>query len=126
MRKSIVSQLSLVIGGLGLWGGLALAATPQLVVNGRVIQTTPGIVVEEGTSYGPLRATAEAVGAEVTWYEEQQMAVICRSEQCVRIWASEGIVRENRLLLPIRNLAESLGGTVQWVDSPPQVRITIK
>lgn len=101
------------------------AASPELVVNGQVIRTSPGIVVEKGVSYGPLRAVAEAVGGEVTWHEDQQMAVVCRGEKCVRFQASEGIVREGRLLIPIRALAEKLGGTVKWVDSPPQVRITM-
>jgi hypothetical protein len=68
---------------------------------------------------------AEAVGATVEWHEDQQMAVVCRGQKCVRINASEGILRQNRLLLPIRKLAEKLGGTVIWVASPPQVRITI-
>ena len=126
MQKRSVFQILLVVGGLGLLAGLAQAAAPELVVNGQVIRTTPGIVVEEGISYGPLRATAEAVGGEVEWHADQQMAVICRGQQCVRIRASEGIMRNNRLLLPNRKLAESLGGTVAWVSSPPQVRITIK
>ena len=105
--------------------GLVLAGAPALVVNGQVIHTDPGIVVENGTSYGPLRAVAEAVGAQVEWREDRQMAVICRGQKCVRINASEGIMREDHLLLPIRKLAEKLGGTVTWVDSPPQVRLSI-
>jgi hypothetical protein len=116
-----VAQLSVLLGLLAL--GQGLAASPELVVNGQVIHTSPGIVVEQGLSYGPLRAVAEAVGGEVTWYEDKQMAVVCRGDKCVRFRASEGIVREGRLLIPIRSLAEKLGGTVAWVDSPPQVRI---
>jgi len=103
----------------------ALAATPELVVNGRVIHTEPGIVVQNGTSYGPLRAVAEAVGGQVEWHADGQFAVVCRGQRCVRINASEGIMREDHLLLPIRLLAEKLGGTVSWSDSPPQVRINM-
>ena len=116
-----IAQLSLLICLLAV--GRALGASPELVVNGQVIHTSPGIVVEDWVSYGPLRAVAEAVGGEVTWYEDKQMAVVCRGEKCVNFKASEGIMRENRLLIPIRALAEKLGGTVAWVDSPPQVRI---
>ena len=104
---------------------LALAAATELVVNGRTIHTEPGIVVDNGTSYGPLRAVVEAVGGQVEWHEDGQFAVVCRGQRCVRIAASEGIMRENHLLLPIRKLAEKLGGSVTWVDAPPQVRITI-
>src|ERR1035437_8615799 len=104
---------------------LALAAAPELVVNDRAIHTEPGIVVENGISYGPLRAVVEAVGGTVEWHEAGQFAVVCRGQRCVKIAASEGIMRENHLLLPIRKLAEKLGGSVTWVDSPPQVRISI-
>jgi hypothetical protein len=114
-----------------LLAGLAVAAVQaqsgaQLIVNGRVIHTDPGIVVVNGISYGPLRAVAESVGVKVEWHADQQMAVLCREPRCAMVRASEGIMRQNHLLIPIRLLAEKMGGTVTWVDSPPQVRIDIR
>lgn len=100
------------------WALVILAATAagavELYVNNNLITTQPGIVVENGVSYGPLRAVAESVGGKVEWNEAQQRAMVCRGTSCVLINASEGIQRENRLLLPIRKLAEKLGGTVRW------------
>ena len=57
------AKLAILIAGVMclFLTGLVLAEAPALVVNGQVIHTDPGIVVENGTSYGPLRAVAEAV-----------------------------------------------------------------
>ena len=122
MRPRLLVSLALA---LLLLAGACLAAAPELIVNDKVIHTDPGIVVEKGVSYGPLRAVAEAVGGTVEWRTKEQIAVVCRAQKCVMIKASDGIMRQDRLLLPIRKLAEKLGGTVKWVASPPQVRITI-
>ena len=109
-----------ILAAASAWGAIDLYA------NGTLVRAQPGVVEEGGVSYGPLRAVAEAVGAEVEWHEDRQMAVICRGTSCVQVKASEGIRRENRLLLPIRKLAEKLGGTVQWTGGErPRVDITM-
>ena len=64
-----------LLAGLCVVATLA-ASAPELVVNGKIIHTDPGIVVENGVSYGPLRATAEAVGGTVTWDAPNQQAII--------------------------------------------------
>ncbi len=109
---------------LGLLASAAGAV--ELYANGVRIVSNPGVVVEEGVSYGPLRAVAEAVGGKVDWQEQEQRAVICRGTACVMIRAREGIIRHNRLLLPIRRLAESLGGTVSWRGGAnPRIDLTM-
>lgn len=108
-----------------LCGNAWAAPEIELVVNGRRVVTNPGVVVEGGRSYGPLRAVVEAVGGTVDWQEKEQAADICKGDRCVRIRAAEGIIREGRLLIPLRLMAESLGAEVQWTDSPPRVRIRI-
>ena len=121
MRASIGLVAALVV----LSAHLALAAEVRLFVNGKEVVSQPGIVEEEGRTYGPLRAVVEAVGGTVEWREQQQEAVVCQGTRCVRFKASEGLLREGRLLIPLRKLGESLGGQVRWVDSPPQVEITL-
>ena len=107
-RRLAVTCIALLLGGAWSVGAV------ELYANGTHIVSQPGVVVENGVSYGPLRAVAEAVGAKVEWRQDLQAALICRGDSCVRVNASEGIMRENRILLPIRKLAETLGGTVQW------------
>jgi hypothetical protein len=45
----------------------------------------------------------------------------------VRFKATEGIIRGGRLFIPIRKLAERLGGTVAWNDrgAVPRIEITM-
>ena len=111
---------------LSLLLAVSAAGAVELYANGRQIVAQPGVVEEQGVSYGPLRAVAEAVGAKVEWHEDQQAAVICRGNACVRVKAAEGIMRDNRLLLPIRKLAETLGGTVRWTGGAnPRIDIAM-
>lgn len=119
MRKACLLICSVLVCATG-------AGAVELYANGVHIVSKPGIVVEKGVSYGPLRAVAEAVGGRVEWQAEEQRAVICRGTACVMIRASEGIMRQNRLLLPIRRLAESLGGTVSWRGGAhPRIDLTM-
>lgn len=111
---------------LTLWLAASAVGAVELYANGKHVVADPGVVVEEGVSYGPLRAVAEAVGAKVEWNEAQQAAIVCRGDACVRVKAAEGIIRQNRLLLPIRKLAEALGGTVRWTGGDnPRIDITM-
>jgi hypothetical protein len=102
------------------------AGAVELYANGIHIVSTPGVVVEHGVSYVPLRAVAEAVGAKVDWRPDQQTAVVCRGNACVLVKANEGLMREDHLLLPIRKLAERLGGTVRWQGGEhPRIDLTM-
>jgi hypothetical protein len=119
-------RISLMLAGVVLLGAASAAGAVDLYVNGKQIVTQPGVVVEQGVSYGPLRAVAQAVGAEVEWHAAQQFATVCRGTACVKVQASEGILREDHLLLPLRKLAETLGGTVRWTGgATPRVEINM-
>ncbi len=120
-RTLVATALLLVLlVAAGAAGGVDLYA------NGTRVISQPGVVVEQGVSYGPLRAVAEAIGAQVEWHEDRQMAVVCRGTWCVQVKAGEGILRERRLLLPIRKLAEKLGGMVQWTGGDnPRIDLTM-
>ena len=119
MRRTwVVVSVMLV---LVLFGGRVFAV--ELYANGQRLDAHPGVVLEEGRSYGPLRAVAEAVGGTVEWMAEEKAAVICLGNLCVKVKASEGLVREGRVLLPLRKLAETLGATVTWVADEQRVNI---
>lgn len=119
MRVAYITLLAVLLCGTA-------ARAVELYANGVHIVSNPAVVVENGVSYGPLRAVAEAIGGKVDWQEQEQRAVVCRGTACVMIRASEGILRQNRLLLPIRRLAESLGGTVTWRGGAhPRIDLTM-
>ncbi|UUZ79628.1 copper amine oxidase N-terminal domain-containing protein [Paenibacillus sp. P26] len=75
--RSVILGLSiaaLTLGGFG--AGVYAYSQIKLVVNGKNISTP--IEVMDGTSYVPLRAVSEALGAQVTWDEHTQTVEISR------------------------------------------------
>ncbi len=86
----------------------------EVYVDGKKQDFTPAARVRAGKAYAPLRASADAVGGTVKWMEAQQMAVVCKNEQCINIKKSEGIIVAGRLLIPLRLMAEALQAQVRW------------
>lgn len=95
-------------------------------VDGKKQDFVPAARVREGKAYAPLRAAAEAVGADVKWVEAQQMAVVCKKDRCVNIRKTEGIIVEGRLLIPVRLMAEALQAQVIWDSERKAVLINTK
>ncbi len=83
-------------------------------VNSMKQNFSPAARVREGTTYAPLRAAAEAVGADVKWIESQQLAIICQADACAIIRKEQGIIVSGRLLIPVRLMAEALDAQVSW------------
>ncbi len=83
-------------------------------VNGTKQDFSPAARMREGTTYAPLRAAAEAVGAEVKWIESEQLAIICQADACAIIRKQQGIIVSGRLLIPVRLMAEALDAKVSW------------
>jgi hypothetical protein len=86
----------------------------DVYVNGNKQDFSPAARVREGKTYAPLRAAAEAVGAEVKWIEAQQVAIICQADACAIIRKQQGIIVSGRLLIPVRLMAEALDAIVSW------------
>jgi len=111
MMKRVVMALTLATA----LAASAYADTPVGVyVNGTKQEFSPAARVREGTTYTPLRAAAEAVGAEVKWIESEQLAIICQADACAIIRKQQGIIVSGRLLIPVRLMAEALDAKVSW------------
>lgn len=105
----------------------AVAAADEIVsvyVDGKQVAFKPDARVRNGKAYAPLRETSEALGSEVQWNAQAQLAVICRGSSCVPIKKSDGIIVNNQLLVPLRVLGEALGAKVAWDAAGRAVRIT--
>lgn len=110
---------------LALLNGAAMA--DQIVpvyFDGKQANFKPQARVRAGTTYAPLRAVAEALGADVEWNEKAQMAVLCRGSACVSVRRSEGIIVDNQMLVPLRILSEALGARVLWDSGRRAVMIS--
>jgi hypothetical protein len=95
----------------------------SLYVGGKKINCDPAARVRDGATYAPLRAAAEAVGAHVQWNAAKQSATICTEDRCVPIQASQGIMVNNAMLIPVRLMGEALGKQVTWDAKGNAVRI---
>lgn len=77
----------------------------------------------------PIRFFVDALGGDVFWDQEAKRASVIRDGHLVEMWVADGLVtvdgrtvespvppqiRKNRVLLPLRFIAETLGWTVGW------------
>lgn len=106
------------------WGALAADQLVDVYIDGKVQQFTPQARVRGRTTYVPLRAAAQALGAKVDWKAKSQTAVVCQSSRCVPIRKDQGIVINGALLIPLRLMAEALSCEVQWDAAKKAVRVT--
>ena len=123
MMKRVIMALTLAIA---LAAGAGADTLVDVYVNGTKQDFSPAARVREGTTYAPLRAAAEAVGAEVKWIESQQIAIICQADACAIIRKQQGIIISGRLLIPVRLMAEALDAKVAWDGQRKAVMIVIE
>ena len=121
-----IMRTMLILVGCLLSVGMVAAADEivSVYVDGKQVAFKPDARVRDGKAYAPLRETSEALGSEVQWNAQAQLAVICRGSACVPIKKSDGIIVNNQLLVPLRVLGEALGAKVAWDAAGCAVRIT--
>jgi len=99
-----------------------------MTVNGKVVQLDAAPEIKEGRTFLPLRAIAEAFGAQVTWVPETQgITVVLGDNQIgLQIGNNTAVVNGNvlsivppyikngRTMVPIRVIAEGFGAQVEW------------
>lgn len=110
----------------------------NVLVKGRVIKFDTLPIIKEGRTLVPVRALSEAFGAEVEWVGEEKKVIITRGETEVILTLnndtayvngdevkldvpSEAI--NNRTLVPLRFILESLGLKVDWDNDTQTIEI---
>lgn len=111
----------------------------RIVVNGRVVPFDSAPYIDEhDRTMVPLRAIAEALGAEVGWNGQARVVTIRRDDQ-VSLFTIDSntavfsgvrvsmdtcpVIRNDRTMLPVRYVAESLGAAVDWDQDTMTVNI---
>lgn len=120
-------------------GGVKALVTPtRIMVNGDYINTPQPPLVIQGTVFVPIRFPSEHLGALVEWNNVRKIAEISRAGRDV--WLQIGnlnarvngelvtlyerpFVRQARTYVPLRFVAESLGGQVTWDGPTRTIRI---
>ncbi len=134
MKKSkIIIMIMILIVSVFTSTQITLAAEPiKIELNGSIIPSDVAPVIIQGRTLVPARVIFEAMGSEVIWTPDKPSEVwIKYKEQIVflKIGSSVAIVNgqektldvpaaliENRTLIPLRFVAESLNFQVDWND----------
>ena len=102
----------------------------DIVINGSIIKTPVDafLETENSTTYVPVRAIAEAMGAEVSWDDETKTATVTKGETNVSfsIYDTENtaVLYLDTTFIPARAVSEKFGYNVTWDDYYYQVWIS--
>lgn len=97
-----------------------------ILVNGENVESDVPPLLVDGTTYVPIRAISEALGATVNYDTETKVATIALDEKTVTITPNGKdvfIVKNDRILVPVRFVSESFGKKVSWDQSTKTVTI---
>jgi hypothetical protein len=110
-----------------------------MIINGHAVQIDAPAEVKNGRIFLPLRAISEALGATVSWVAEIRGITVTLGDHIVglQIGNSTAVVdgtiltledapyiKNNRTMVPLRIIANSLGATVEWDPLTSVVTIT--
>jgi hypothetical protein len=99
-----------------------------MTVNGKVVQLDAAPEIKDGRTFLPLRAIAEAFGAQVTWVPDTQgITVVLGNNQIgLQVGNNTAVVNGNvlsivppyikngRTMVPLRIFVDGFGGQVDW------------
>jgi|GEM_PF-2912794 len=109
----------------------AASSVKGIVVNGETVRTDVAPVIENGRTLVPLRGVLEALGAQVYWNESSRNAVAFLGDSSVSVTIGDYTAYSNgspvaldvpakiindRTMVPIRFMAESLGYEVSFTE----------
>ena len=133
-------------GEMGMQGGKKPQAQKpntgdrvRVTLNGKELAFDSQPVIQNDTTLVPLRAIFEALGMEVTWDEATSTVtavkdgitvILTIGSTCayqngrqIQLLTAPIISAQNRTLVPVRFIAESLGLTVSWQEEAQTVSI---
>lgn len=134
MKRSLYPMLLMLLILLLIPGWAAAANTAQnqpvhLMIGGQAVTPDVPPVIEGGRTLVPVRVIAEGLGAEVDWNAEKKTAEITRDGKKLLLTLQSRqavvngkavqldtppVIHQQRMLLPLRFVGESLGITVGW------------
>ncbi len=131
LAKILVSVFAVVLSTLGL-KGLAAAEAPAgvtVLVEGKPLAMPVPAVIVEGRTLVGVRSVGEAVGGTVEWDQEKRQATVVRWSDRVVLTLGKKEAQVNgktvvmdvpaqlvndRTMVPLRFIAEALGGSIEW------------
>lgn len=137
MKRSVYPMLLMLLVLLLIPGWAAAATIAQdqsvnLIIGGQAVTPDVPPVIKGGRTLVPVRVIAEGLGAEVDWNAEKKTAEITRNGQKLVLTLNSRqavvngkqvqldtppVITQQRMLLPLRFVGESLGITVGWENN---------
>ncbi|HYF91579.1 MAG TPA: N-acetylmuramoyl-L-alanine amidase family protein [Symbiobacteriaceae bacterium] len=140
----IIFLMLLITLMVSLWPTSVRANAPapvNVTVEGKPLEmSVPPIIMEDRTMVG-VRFVGEAVGGTLTWDPVTRQVTVTRGADTVilRVGQKQALINgkaeelpvapqivDDRTMVPLRFIAEALGGTVEWNDSTRTVNILRK
>lgn len=145
MRKRILAVLIAALCCVSVMTGVAASNGMHVVVNGRAIQFAKTPVMIDDRMLVPIRTVAEAMECNVGWDADIQgvlisnetasltlridhadMKVVNGTGESVILLDVAPILIEDTTYLPLRMVAENLGGNVTWENGTTYIDYSVK
>jgi hypothetical protein len=117
-----------------------------ILLNGKSVQLTNGVIVKGGQAFIPIRSIFEQLGASVSWDNTNKIAAITRTQSGIPsvnieinyktgeltsngkviLLQNEAFSSASISYLPLRFISESLGAKVDWVQQEQKIMITMQ
>ena len=142
MKKLLSAILvAVIVVGLFIVPSMTAAEKISVTVDGNIVNfpDVQPFIDENGRTLIPVRFVSETLGAKVEWDDKQKLATISKGSVNIKIRINDrnlvidgmiksmdtkAIIKEGRTLVPIRYVAEALGGIVEWKADIRTVVIT--
>ena len=142
-RAWLRALLFMVLGlWIWSWGSPAKADTRvNLLMNGQPIKGDVAPYIDgNGRTMVPVRFVMEQLKAEVEWLEQERGVVVRRGSTVIKLWIGSRralvdgkevwmdtvpVLKGGRTMVPVRFLAENLGGVVDWSSSTRTVTLLL-
>lgn len=138
--KKLLAGVSILIVILGAVLSVNAYETASVTLNGEYIQFDQQPIIINDRTMVPMRKIFEAMGCEVLWDEKVEMIDVWRGDENLmtlwigdsEMWTPGGLVyldaapfvMNDRTLVPVRAISESIGAQVDWDEYSWTVIIT--
>jgi hypothetical protein len=110
----------------------------QATVNGKAVTLDTAPIAIDGATYLPLRFVSESLGGSVDWEATLKRVTVLRGDRMLELWpgkpdliangvriatTTSPIIRNGRVLVPIRVVSEQLGQKVDWNAADKSITI---
>lgn len=130
--KNVNGEFAVVYADISYYNQAVLKPNDNnFLSNGNVKTLDSAPVVQNGTTYVPVRAIFETLGANVSFENTTKTAIISLDGKTVKFRTGESIdgapapiIINSRMLVPIRYVSETIGANVIWYPEDKVIQIT--